>query len=54
MCPGCMEVLALLVVGMSSTGGVAALIASKFRGEKKEEVKYLLPSQNNQEESCQK
>jgi uncharacterized protein YoaH (UPF0181 family) len=34
MCPGCVEVLALLIVGLGSSGGAAALIAGKLRGEK--------------------
>jgi hypothetical protein len=33
MCPGCIGALAMLIVGVSSTGGVAALLASKFRVE---------------------
>ena len=54
MCPGCFEALALLIVGVGSTGGVAALIASKFRSEPQQGVKDLLRSPIQEEESCLK
>jgi hypothetical protein len=54
MCPACLEALALLIVGVSSTGTVAALLAGKFRGESTEKQKNLLQGQNNEEGSCQK
>ena len=54
MCPACFEALPLLIVGVSSTGGVAALLAGKFCGESAEKQKSLLQSQNQEEESCRK
>ena len=51
MCPACLEALALVIVGVSSTGGVAALVASKLRGDPKENavVADLLRSANQEE-----
>ena len=54
MCPACLEALALLIAGVSSTGGVAALFAGKFRGESAEKQNSLLHNQNQEEGSCQK
>ena len=33
MCPACLATLAMIVVGASSTGGLAALVVSKFRDD---------------------
>jgi hypothetical protein len=33
MCPACLATLAMFVVGASSTGGLAALVVSKFRND---------------------
>ena len=33
MCPACLATLAMMVVGASSTGGLAALVVSKFRDD---------------------
>lgn len=54
MCPACFEALALLIVGVSSTGGVAALIARQFQREPREAAKDLLRSPIQEEESCRK
>lgn len=56
MCPACLAALAMVVVGVGSTGGVAALVASKFRSEPKENVEEtdLLRSANQEEGSCPK
>ena len=31
MCPACMATLAMIIAGATSTGGVAAVLVSKFR-----------------------
>jgi hypothetical protein len=54
MCPACLEALALLIVGATSSGGVAALIVNKFRAESKEGAKDSLKDPNPKEESWQK
>ncbi len=33
MCPACLATLAIIVVGTSSTGGLAALVVNKFRND---------------------
>jgi hypothetical protein len=33
MCPACLAALAMIVAGASSTGGLAALVVSKFRDD---------------------
>jgi len=33
MCPACLASLAMMVVGASSTGGLAALVVNKFRSD---------------------
>jgi hypothetical protein len=33
MCPACLATLAMMVVGASSTGGLAALVVNKFRND---------------------
>ena len=33
MCPACLATLAMIVAGASSTGGLAALVVSKFRDD---------------------
>ena len=33
MCPACLATLAMIVVGASSTGGLAALVVNKFRND---------------------
>jgi hypothetical protein len=33
MCPGCVTTLALIAAGVSSTGGITALLMSKLRGK---------------------
>lgn len=59
MCPACFEALALLIVGVGSTGGLAAVLASKLRGESKDSPEDLLDSLdslasgNQEEEPCQ-
>ena len=52
MCPACFEALTLWIVGMSSTGGVAALLARKFHSEMKEVAKDLLSTSNQEAGSC--
>lgn len=55
MCPACLEALALLIVGVGSTGGLAAVLASKLRGEAKdspEDSLDSLASGNQEEEPC--
>ena len=52
MCPACFEALALLIVGIGSSSGVAALLASKFRAEPKENKKDLLQIPNQEEAPC--
>ena len=34
MCPACLTTVALAVVGATSTGGLAALLASRLHGKK--------------------
>jgi len=34
MCPACLATLAMIVAGTASTGGVAAVLLSKFRVKK--------------------
>ena len=55
MCPACFEALALLIVGVGSTGGLAAVLASKLRGEANdspEDSLDSLASGNQEEEPC--
>lgn len=52
MCPACFQALALLLVGIGSSGGVAAVLASRGRDEGKEDVKDLSQSCNQEETSC--
>lgn len=33
MCPACLATLAMIVVGASSTGGLAAFVVNKFRSD---------------------
>jgi hypothetical protein len=33
MCPACLAALAMMVAGTASTGGVAAVLANKFRAK---------------------
>ncbi len=33
MCPACLATLAMIVVGASSTGGLAVLVVNKFRND---------------------
>ena len=34
MCPACLATLAMIIAGATSTGGVATLLANKFRVKK--------------------
>ena len=56
MCPACFEALALLIVGVGSTGGLAAVLASRLRGseakDSPEDSLDSLASGNQEEEPC--
>jgi hypothetical protein len=52
MCPACFEALALLIVGVGSSGGLAAVLASKLRREAKD-AQESLASGKQEEEPCQ-
>jgi hypothetical protein len=36
MCPACLATLAMIVIGASSTGGLAALVVNKIRNDTSE------------------
>ncbi len=52
MCPACISTLAMLVAGALSSGGVTALVVSKFRVMSG--AKSSVEKANQKEETCQK
>jgi len=41
MCPACLATLAMIVMGASSTGGLAALVVNKIRNDTSEKSKGI-------------
>jgi hypothetical protein len=51
MCPECFASIALLVTGIVSTGGVAAVSATLFRKKKRPPKVYEVQNQEDEENS---
>ena len=48
MCPACIATVAWIAAGTTSTGGISALVVSRFRGKKLRDKKNPEPITNKQ------